>query len=568
MDLTKIKAIIDGQSVDLPEEWQGLQIQASFEEDNVQANIQTESFSFVGTAREVIENHINQGYFYEGLPYELKLNKGNLNYLAFNGYLNLQDSYTKLFTDRVEAQAQKLQGLNTLGEKLSSLTFGYLDSLGVIESKEVEYLVEKRINAVEIVMTSLMIYLMVKEVAELVRKTAENISELIAVVSTGTFTSALAGGALIVAKIALDLAYAGVMVKAIIEMTEELLFQFISPVRRYKTVSYFELMKKAVEHLGYSFSSSITDLQRFHYLPSNPYEDQPNSSGVPSVADAGYNCGEFFNIVTNMFSGQIGIIDGVVYFENKDSDFWIKNSTWTLPSVYPERERKNGEELFGTRVLSYQTDPLDEFTTENIQGTFYEIRTLQSDYKNGEEYLTIKNLDDRVFPFALPNRKDELNRLEKLLKELASIVDDVIKAFGGASNLSASIEDRVGMLKLGTEYPSIARALYLTPALKLPANHRELMSTKRLYDDFIKADSFVLSKNGGQKVVYEDVRVLFGFEDFLQLIENSYFVTDKGGVGKVTNIAWTIDGDFAQISYWIKDPNPTNKLIEEYIEPN
>ena len=565
MELTKIKALLNGQNVDLPEEWQGLQIQSSFDNDSIQANITTENFSFVGSARQIVEEHIEEGYFYEGLPFELQLRNGAQEYLAFQGFLNLQDSYTKLFTDRVEARAEKLNGLNTFGEKLGGVTFGFLDSEGLIESKEVEYVVEKTKNAAEIVVTSLMIYLMIKEITEIIRRIGDNIVKVTGLLVGGGLANSSIGAAILAAgQIALDLAYAAVMVKAVIEMAEQLLSQFISPIKKYKVCSYRELMKSASLYLGYEFESSITDLSNIHFLPSKPYDDKI-TSGVPRVSDAGYNCGDFFAIMSDIFDAKYAIINNKVHFENKDSSFWIEQSTFQMPSVLPDKQRKNGEELFGTRLVSFVTDSLDEWTIKNIKGTYFEIKTVQSDYKNGEEYLTIKNFDDRVIPYALANRKDKLNDLERLIKEMAELVDSVVNAFGGSSDLSGLVQSRVGMLRIGTDSHTVAKALYLENN-KLPIDHRQKLSAKGLYQKYIKASSFVLSENGGQKIVFEQVKIPFGFADFLQLIENSYFVTESGEVGKVTSLNWTIDGDFAEVNYWIKDPNPTNKLIEQTIE--
>ena len=122
------------------------------------------------------------------------------------------------------------------------------------------------------------------------------------------------------------------------------------------------------------------------------------------------------------------------------------------------------------------------------------------------------------------------------------------------------------MIKMGTDSHTVARVMYLQNG-KLPVNHRDLIGCKLLYNNFVKADSFVLSEQGGQKVYFENVRIGFGFEDFLKLVENSYFVDDKGNEGKVTRSSWNIDGDFAELDFWIKDPNPTDNLQETYIQP-
>ena len=566
MELTKIKATLDGKQINLPEEWQGLQIQASFENDSTGANIQTESFTFTGEARQIILDHINKGYFFEGVPFDLQVTKSPLNYLAFDGFLDLQNSFEDLSTDRVKSKIKKLRGLNTFGEKISGVSFGYLDSLGLINSEEVEYLVEKRQNFVEIVTSLIVIYLLIKETVELTKRLAKDIVDLVSLIAGGGLTGGLGGAILLAGQIVINIAYGVAMVKAIIELVEDLLAYFISPVRKYKTCSYHELMRGACEYLGYNFETTISELENIYFLPSDPH-DEKIESGVPRASDSGYNVGDFFQIARNMFSANIGIIENTVYFENRDSDFWIKQSTYNLPSVHIDTKRKNGDELKGTRLVSFQTDPVDEWTIQNIKGTHYEIKTIQSDYKNGEEFLTIDSVDDRFFPYALVNRKDELNNLEKILKTLSSLADTVVKALGGSSNLAQKVKDRVGMMKLGTDSHTVARVFYMSGG-KIPANHRDLFSARGLYENYIKADSFVLSVNGGQKEVFDNVRVLFGFEDFLKLVENSYFTTEGGQVGKVTSINWTIDGDFAELSFWIQDPNATDKLIETYIEPD
>ena len=566
MDLTKIKFDLNGSSVLPPKDWNGISLNASFESDQTQADISSQEFSFVGDARTEILNHIDQGYIFEGLPFSMQVKKAELSYLAFKGFLNLQESFVNLTgEDTVTAKIQKLSGLNTIGEKLSGVSFGYLDSIGLVNSESVEYVVEKRTEAIKIIVSSLMIFLMIKELSETRKRISDNITDLTTIITGGGLTGSIGGAVLIAGRILIDLAYSAVMIVAIINMASDLLNSFISPVRKYKICSWFELMRSASEYLGYEFSSSISELKNVYCLPSKPAEGKI-TSGVPRSSDSGYNCGEFFSIMAVAFAGKIAVIDNTIHFENIDSDFFIKRSTFKMPDVFIEKKRKNAEELAGTRLISFSTDPVDEWTIQNIKGTYFEIKTDLDNYRNGEEYLTIKNVDDRLIPYALGNRKDKLSDLEKILKELAQIVDQVIKTFGGSSNLAGKIQNRVGMLKLGTDSHTVARALYLEGG-KVPANHRELFSAKALYENYVKAESFVLSKNGGQKEVFEGVRVLFGFESFLQLVENSYFVTSNGESGKVISVKWVIDEDHATISYWIKDKNKSNRLIERYIEP-
>jgi hypothetical protein len=566
MDLTKFKLQINNRAVSLFEEWEGTQIIASISEDETQANITTEEFDFVTTARREILNHVDEGYYFEGPSFVLQLKNGPQSYSAFRGLINLQDTLINKSSDRVSAKIEKLDDLTTFMQKLSGISYGYLDSVGLVESKDVQYVIEKKNNYLEIVMTGITIYLMVKELIEIQKKLSENIGDAVALATGGGTTGGLGAILLLAGKIIVNATFSVLITDALLELSEQMLENFISRVRKYKVCSYKELLRSACEFFGYGFSSTIEELDFYHFLPSKPY-DEEIKSGVPRTSDPGYICSEFFEICKRMFAANIGIIDNVVYLENKDSNFWIKQSTWRMPDIFIEASRRNGDELVGTRLLSFETDVNDEWTINNIKGTYYEIRTFQSSYKNGFDYLTIDALDDRIFPFCLGNRKDRLNDLEESLKALAEVVDEVVSTLGGTSNNASLVQNRVGMLKLGTDQHSIPRILYLNGG-KMPSNHRELLSAKALYEKFVKAESFVLSENGGQKLVFEGVKVPFGFHDFTELIENAYFVTPSGGVGKVTNIEWTIDGDFAVLDYWIKDPNPTDKLVEQYLEPS
>lgn len=569
LNLTTIKAYINGVRVDLPEDWQSIQVVANFGED-VQPAIETEDFTFVGSACDEIVKHIQLGYYFEGLPFRMEVQNGNDVRSVFDGYIDLTDSYEKLSTDRIKVKVKVKGGVDDLATKLSSFTYGYLDSLGVITSVDVEYVIEKKNNVVEIVMTSVAIYLMTKEIAESIERISTNINNVQAL-----FTTSASGvppspplGAILLASLQLlvEIAYTAVLLVAIVKMATDLIQGFVSLVRKYKACSFYELLSSACEYLGYQFSSTISDLSNIHFLPSDPFNDKIES-GVPRPNDAGYNCGDFFAICQRMFSARTVVLDNVVHFENLDSTFWVKQSSFKMPSVFKDVERKNGSDLVGTRIISFTTDVADEWTIENIKGTYYDVRTLQTDYRNGFDYLNIKNIDDRIIPFALGNRKDQLNILEESIKTFASLVDTITGLFGGGTNFASSIQDRVGMLKFSANNHSVPKCLYLVNG-KLPANNRDLFSAKALYDRYIKAESFVLSENGGQKLIFEGVRIPFGFDDFTRLIKNSYFTDDNGNLGKVTNVNWTVDGDYAEVNYWIKDPEATDKLIEQYIEPS
>lgn len=561
MDITKIKTFLDNQEVQAPEELSKLKLLATFDNDSTQANIEAQSLTFTGTGKAIIDNHLEQGYFFESLPLQFQIRKGDRQIMGFEGMLEMNNDFEATTTDRVIGKMQKLDGLNTLNERLSALTFGLLDSENLVKKVNLEYLVEKRKPITEIIVSGFLIYSLLDTISETIRKSAELIGEIAAFssqVPTGTIGAAI----LLAAKLAANIVYTATLVKLTYDLVKDLIFSFISPVRKYPVASYRSLMTAAATKLGYGFSSTISYLDNAHYLASNPYRDEVQ--GIPSPSDAGNNCGQFFSIMQRMFAAKTAIVDGVIHFENKDSDFWLKDSTFKMPSTLKSTTR-NGGDLVGVRVVSWSTDTADEYTLQELGNTnHFEVRTDQNEYKNDVKYLNIKGVDDRLMPFARVARKNSLSELESTIKVLADVADSVIKVFGGNSNLASSIKDRVGMAKLSTDSHTVPRMVYLEGG-KIPRNFESLTSAEYFYFNFIKAESFILSVNGGPMDVFTGIKIPFGFDDFLSLINNSYFVSDNGSKGRVDKLIWDSYEDSAVVDYRVQNDYTNGKLKETYL---
>lgn len=561
MDITKIKTFLDNQEVQAPEELSKLKLLATFDNDSTQANIEAQSLTFTGTGKAIIDNHLEQGYFFESLPLQFQIRKGDRQIMGFEGMLEMNNDFEATTTDRVIGKMQKLDGLNTLNERLSALTFGLLDSENLVKKVNLEYLVEKRKPITEIIVSGFLIYSLLDTISETIRKSAELIGEIAAFssqVPTGTIGAAI----LLAAKLAANIVYTATLIKLTYDLVKDLIFSFISPVRKYPVASYRSLMTAAATKLGYGFSSTISYLDNAHYLASNPYRDEVQ--GIPSPSDAGNNCGQFFSIMQRMFAAKTAIVDGVIHFENKDSDFWLKDSTFKMPSTLKSTTR-NGGDLVGVRVVSWSTDTADEYTLQELGNTnHFEVRTDQKEYKNDVKYLNIKGVDDRLMPFARVARKNSLSELESTIKVLADVADSVIKVFGGNSNLASSIKDRVGMAKLSTDSHTVPRMVYLEGG-KIPRNFESLTSAEYFYFNFIKAESFILSVNGGPMDVFTGIKIPFGFDDFLSLINNSYFVSDNGSKGRVDKLIWDSYEDSAVVDYRVQNDYTNGKLKETYL---
>ena len=88
-----------------------------------------------------------------------------------------------------------------------------------------------------------------------------------------------------------------------------------------------------------------------------------------------------------------------------------------------------------------------------------------------------------------------------------------------------------------------------------------------MWDKYHNEKSFIQNNFGRQRRYIEDETIPFGLSDFVTLLDNSYFRDENGVVGKVVDIDWNMNRDFATISYWVQEIY-TNNLQETFIEPS
>ena len=574
---------INGKTFTTILDWQDIAVLATFDGDNVQANISTTELEGVNDAAAEIVQWVEEGLsggvgIFEGIPMTLNVYNENGTLTVFDGYADLSDNYREsLYKSRVSFKLQKKQGLNGFNERLESITYGYLESIGVFSDSdytELEYLIEKKDNALEILISAVTLFLMVKELIEATKTTVETIGDLASLISTGSlggFASAIKA----VVSALVIVAYNLLILLAVIELTSDLFQMLISLRRTHKTISLRLLLEKVCTHLGYGFESDITELDKYYYLPSNNNLDdlddegfisitKGTQSGIPNITDNGYLCSEMFANIKEMFYARFAIIDNTVHFRNVDSDYWVKQSIYKMPNVLEKDKGYNTSDLKANRFISFQTDLNDEWTIDNFTGTNYEVTTdavttVNLDAKN------ITGLETVSIPYALGNRKNELNALEKFLKIVAATADELVEIVGGSTNYAGRIKERIGMLKVSQNDTSVPKILYLDKG-KMPATHRSLLSAKYLYNNFHIGKSFVNNNYFGQKIKYSGVRIPFGFEDYKKVIENSYFYDPLGRVGKITKLEYNISGDIAVVDFWIREKYTVN-LVETLIEP-
>lgn len=577
---TRLRYYLNSTPSHAPEDIESTEIIADFSEENVQANITANAWTFYGEDAAIIRTWKDDGKIYDGLPFKIEAYNNLNNVVGFDGLLDLTDNYQDNWNDsrRVTVNMKKAEGLNIFFDQLGSLSFAYLESKGVFtlnDYQDCDYVVEKKINLIEEMMNGIILFLMLTELIDQIKEIAEEVENLIAH-ATGGATGSVAATLLGVAKIAIKTAYALSILVVILDLAKQLFETFSPPLRTHKTLNLRVAMTKVCDYLGYGFNSEIDELDTMYYLPSNPQLEQPDlqnfltyevgtQTGLPHTQDAQYQCSAFFELMKKMFNGKFAISGGVCQFHPKGHQYWVKTSTYTMPQVKPKTLTTNASDLSADKILTFNYDLTDEYTVDNYTGTTYEIRTSLITQQAAKNNL-LKGFEEINFEVCLGSQKTELTTAEIKLQKTGKVIDKVVASFNGSSHYYNYVKNnKIGVLKQTANWHALPKILKLT-GRKLAADYRNTFSAKTLYQNYFTFDSFVLSNFGGQKEVFNEVRIPFGMNDFIELVDNSYFQDSQNRTGKIMSIKWNIMSDTATVNYWVKQVYTTN-LRETYIEP-
>tara|TARA_R110001592_G_scaffold13889_2_gene63190 strand:- start:574 stop:2352 length:1779 start_codon:yes stop_codon:yes gene_type:complete len=583
---TRLRFTLNNQPVDAPIEWEDISIEADFESNAIQPTIDIEAFTFVNKEAQSIRDWIDSGRIFEGIPFKIDAYNINTAKNSFDGYINCADG-VELFEDKtLKAKITQARGLTNLREKMQGTTMSYLEAIGVFTQSDytkVKYVVEKSDNTLEVLINTVVGYMLIVQLQQQIKELADNVGKFadattpIPVVGVPPGVAINVGGLVYAALcLVIQIAYTIFVLAATINLGIKMFETFLPIPRTHRTLKLRTALENISGYLGYTFSSPIELLDKLVYLPSNLETDDVNlltgliripkgtRSGVPNERDFGFTALEMFELCERMFNAQIKINGNILEFRSRNDPYWEQASTSQMPNFLRQSKRYNTDELIFSRLLRFQTDEIaDECTINNFKGTNYEIITNDRTIANQEAKFITKH-ETIDFPVCLGNRKNELNPLENALAIFGGIIDSIINFFGGNSNLSGKITSRIGVLKVGTNNTTKPKLLYVN-GTKLPFNHRELFSAKVLYNLYINEKSFVLNNYGGQKALYSLEGLPFGFEDFLNTIENSNFVDSDNNRAKFRTLNWLLAGDTASGEIEQKEIYTTS-LTETYIE--
>lgn len=564
---------INGQTSNAPVEWQDLEVQVDFTEQQ-EASITTDEFTFPLQASEIITSHVRGGLtglsvgIFEGISLDITVFEQNQTANIFNGFLDF-NNFKVLDPCRVQSKIIKTNSFNNYYELMQSNTFGKLRADGVISSGDyvrIPYIVQKEFDFLEVALLSLATYMALKETIEAIKRTAESVRDIVRIASATPFSGGELAGAILNAII--NLAYTTALIIYLKNLITELMAYLYPTIKHKRGMKLKRMLEIATANVGFTLDCNITDLDRLYYYPSHSTV-RPNKlfgvtiaddEGIPQTADYGYRCSEILDLIIKLFNCRVKIKDNQVIIKTESDPYWFQTSTYQLPDVLSETYRYNTEDLIANRLIQFQVDTQDSYTLSNFKGTNYEVITSPINVVDKKKVL-IKGLEQISFDIALGNRKNGLSAVETAIKALASIIDVLV-----GTNFASQVQNRIGLLKIGSDIVNVPKLLPLNASLKLDGNYRDTFNAKWLYDKYHSYKSFVLNNLHYQQQVFEDIEVPFCLHDFNSVVDNNYFTTFAGDQGYIKNIRWRLGSDKATMTYTIFKPY-TKNLKETYVEP-
>lgn len=578
---------INGQNFNPFVNWEDAEVVASKDDSGTQLNITVNNVEFVNAAAKFIRDYIDGGItgttkgFYEGPKFEMVV-QDDLNTLTvFKGCLDFVEDYKEISPVRVRCALRRLQDKKTIQDRSRVITMLLLKEEGLITSNDyatIPYVVEKKFNAIEFIVLSITTFLMLKELAEAIRRLADDIAE-IAAHAGGGLSGPVAAVVLAVIKAAINLAYSILLIIYIIDLVQDLIEYLISPVRDWKGLKFKTMLEKGSQYMGYNYNTSPALFENLFYLPSKT-EPAPLSQviqnaitgqgtigiqddGIPNSSDIGHTLDECFQLHADLTRSKVNVNENTNTINQEplvNDSFWDQDAQFTLPNTLNESKVFNGDDLKGRKLIQFEKDDRDDWTVYDELGRIYEIVTHPVTV-NDEKCVNIKGLEDIKMGVALGSRKDGLNEIENAVKKLAQIADSVVNFFGGNSNLAQKIQNRVGMLRVSQNATNVPKLLYLTEqngALKMPANYKDFLSAKTMWEDYHVEDSWVETVNGvpnrGQKQLFNDSPILIplGFQQMLSIIDKTRINDLNGNKANVTELVWKFSKDKAKINGWVR----------------
>lgn len=587
----------NGLIIDEPRNWTELEITKNFLDKNDDVNINITNLEFAGEEPKNIISRIFNGLsggigIFEGDKYTIEIGEtGNPEYI-FKGYLDYSGGIEVKGCNEINVPLKKQKGSGWLNDVADGFSFRYLFDKGEITSSDfvkVPYVINYIPDNMQLIMLSISLFMTTKELIEAIRNTAEAVGDVVdastPVLGVGVGLGAVAvtawdiGNFILVAlKLVAWIAYTIAIVIAIKNLIEEIINQIMPPKRDHLGMTLYDLFRKGAEHLGLGFSSTLLNTRRdWVIIPSKGhkggkkptgYVGNWTESGVPN-ADSGFDTfGDLIRVWSKALNANWIIINDTFHFER--TDYWENTGNYIIQDYFNNQKelkdnyKLNVDEITANYNIHWAYDTQDQNTLDNQKGRVFQA-ILEPNTTTNQDLVNLKHLIEVTIPCSLGLRKNKLTKVEEVLKELSKFIDGLTGILGGGTNYAGQIENRKGALLLSSDFITIPKIVVMN-GNKLAKNQRDKLSAKRLWEELHYINSFA-EINGvhNQYFRYENQKVPFCIEDFVNLLNNNNCKTKDGEQAKIESLKWKVWDNTAIINYRVKKKY-TNNLSIKYIE--
>lgn len=518
-----------------PDNWQGLEIQCSFDALTDMATIETGILSWMAENAKLLNQWVKDGLtgagpgLFEGPALRIEAGDGGSWLPVFNGCVDMTTADTTFTCDIVKAQVRedKIDWLNDIADTLS---FAQMAADGLITKADyvaVPYVVNSIPDYTQVALLGISLFMMEKELEEVVEKTAALIADLTAD-TTGSATVVGAPSSLprVIAdilKITLYIAYLLAIIIAMIELFRALVNNLIQPLKYKYGMKVKTLFEKACASLdNLPFDSTILQTAPFNNAVIIPKKSAKNNN--PTFVSTlfgnsfsrknyddtlnpdayGYYEGSFKELILAMndvFNAKATIRDNGVFnvFHYEIWDHFNNQAAVTLPPIssnppFDDPYGTNASELVANYFLKFQYDTSELNTLNQYDGSTYQMLLKPLTIINTRNVL-LKGLLRKDLQFALAKRKTDFTVIEKVVQILYSIVRAVYNLIVGFFNTVISVINGI-ISVINTLFNANIPTIPPIPTLPQSIIDKRL-NAMLLETDFIGVPKLVLVRSDG-----------------------------------------------------------------------
>jgi hypothetical protein len=559
---------IEGVNYKPPKEWQDLRENISFGQISNQPIVDTERFTFIGNAARRLYDHYKDGKIMSGLDTAFSVTQRDIITDIFKDrHIDLTEcefinpDFNNEFTPlEVVASVKYKRGITDLQTELRGLTWGYLDYIGAVGSADyttVKTAVQKLYNGIDIALAIITLYVIQLQLRNLIDQSSEDIEAFRDKVSGSTNPGAKISGVIYIIVItALRAAAAIILLASLVSTVLDLIALLVPPIVNNKGITWRRALEIIFEQFGYGFVSDFPELDIEVLLPSKVEEldanfvknliptFDANEKGYPSSSDSGYLASGLVEEARKRFNARLDIIgENVVMRWENDPDLFLESGFTPEVDIKRETVKPNVSQIPNTRLISFQVDNSDEYTTKYYKGTSYEVINVVTE-RDRKKRISFKGLERHDIGFALGSNKTSLTNIEKIMVSVAKVADELGNFLGKDPKLETRIKkNRTNVLRVSTNNHAVAKLVPVNGG-NMPRNHREITSARRIENKYYYNRSIV--RGNGQKLIEPNFKTPFNLKDREAVLKNGNFITSSGQQATIVNLEYRQFADMAE----------------------